>query len=212
MTRTTNARLAGAMLLLFFAAGIVEMALYGRAISGEGMAAKLASAAEHAQLIRIVGVLSLFMTVAVFVLAVTLYALTREYDRDLSLLALLCFAAQGVIGAMNAVPKLALVPIATSDNAAVANVLGSVLLNVRHLGIRGVLLFAVGSALYSWLFLRARAIAVPLAWLGVLASTLLIVVLPLQLVGIMEWAWFIWIPMAVFEVTLALWLLIKGVA
>jgi len=212
MTRTTNARLAGAMLLLFFAAGIVEMALYGRAISGEGMAAKLASAAEHAQLIRIVGVLSLFMTVAVFVLAVTLYALTREYDRDLSLLALLCFAAQGVIGAMNAVPKLALVPIATSDNAAVANVLGSVLLNVRHLGIRGVLLFAVGSALYSWLFLRARAIAVPLAWLGALASTLLIVVLPLQLVGIMEWAWFIWIPMAVFEVTLALWLLIKGVA
>ena len=74
--------------------------------------------------------------------------------------------------------------------------------------------FAVGSLLYSYLFLRARSIPVPLAWLGVVASVLLVVALPLQLAGFLQGPVtdFIWLPMLAFEVPLALWLLIKGVA
>jgi hypothetical protein len=55
---------------------------------------------------------------------------------------------------------------------------------------------------------------VPLAWLGVLASVLLVVALPLEGIQLIKGptAGFIWLPMLVFEVTLALWLLIKGVA
>lgn len=55
--------------------------------------------------------------------------------------------------------------------------------------------------------------------LGMIASVLLVLILPLQLAGILTssgWTpsvtWMIWLPMLVFEVTLALWLLIKGVA
>jgi hypothetical protein len=72
----------------------------------------------------------------------------------------------------------------------------------------------VGSTLYSYLFLRARSIPGVLAWLGVLASVLLVAGLPLQLAGFLSGPAtnFIWIPMAVFEVTFALWLLINGVA
>jgi hypothetical protein len=63
-------------------------------------------------------------------------------------------------------------------------------------------------------------IPVPLAWLGVLASTLVVLILSLQLLGLFAAAgswlsivtWLIWFPLLVFEVTLALWLLIKGVA
>jgi hypothetical protein len=74
--------------------------------------------------------------------------------------------------------------------------------------------------LFCWLLLRGRMIPVPLAWLGVLGSVLLVVILPLQLAGLvggpMAWSasitWLVWLPMLVFEVTLALWLLIKGVA
>ncbi len=218
MTRTTNARLAGLMFLFYIAAGATEMVLFGQAIRGEGIAAKLASIAQHATIMRIVGVLSLFTTTATLALAVALYALTRDYDHDLALLALLCCAAQGVIGAMNAVPKLALLPVATAaagaaaSNAAAPNALGSVLLNVQHLGIRGVTLFAVGSVFFSYLFLRARTIPALLAWLGVIASVLLVAGLPLQMVGVIEGNFFMFMPMGVFEVTLALWLLIKGVA
>jgi hypothetical protein len=53
----------------------------------------------------------------------------------------------------------------------------------------------------------------------VVASVLLVVVLPLQLAelfgGPMSWSasitWLVWLPMLVFEVALALWLMIRGV-
>ena len=57
-------------------------------------------------------------------------------------------------------------------------------------------------------------IPVPLAWLGVVASVLLVVDLPLELAGFLDGpvGWLTWLPMLVFEVALGLWLLIKGVA
>ena len=62
-------------------------------------------------------------------------------------------------------------------------------------------------------------IPIPLAWLGVLASVLLVVLLPLQLAGFIKVGffagpvgWLMWMPMLVFEVVLALRLLTKGVA
>jgi len=77
----------------------------------------------------------------------------------------------------------------------------------------GATCFAVGSTLFSYLFLRARSIPVPLAWLGVLASVLLVIALPVELAGFLpgSLAWPIWLPMLIFEVTLALWLIGKGV-
>lgn len=57
-------------------------------------------------------------------------------------------------------------------------------------------------------------IPVGLAWLGVLASVLLVVGLPMQLAGLLRGTvtQLMWLPMAVFEIPLALWLIIKGVA
>ena len=73
--------------------------------------------------------------------------------------------------------------------------------------------FAVGSTLFSYLFLRGRMIPMPLAWLGVVGSALLVVGLPLQLAGFFRGlgAQLMWLPVAVFELTLGPWLLIKGV-
>jgi Domain of unknown function (DUF4386) len=74
--------------------------------------------------------------------------------------------------------------------------------------------FAVGSMLFSWLLLRGRLIPVALAWLGVLASVLLVVGLPLQLAGVLHGlvTQLMWIPMAGFEIPLGFWLLFKGVS
>jgi hypothetical protein len=73
--------------------------------------------------------------------------------------------------------------------------------------------FAVGSTLFSYLLLRGRMIPIPLAWLGVIASAVLVVGLPLQLAGFFggRFATLMWLPMLAFEVPLALWLLIRGV-
>ena len=61
---------------------------------------------------------------------------------------------------------------------------------------------------------------VALAWLGVVSSALLVVIIPLQHAGLFggptNWSssltWFAWLQCLVFELTLAVWLLTKGVA
>jgi hypothetical protein len=126
-----------------------------------------------------------------------------------------------VIAATSAVRTLGLLSVATAStaaatpDAAAVHALGALLLQQGGSGtLIAATCFAVGSTLYSYLFLRARSIPVPLARLGVLASVLLVVALTLQLAGFLRGpvTYYVWIPMAVFEGTLGLWLLIKGVA
>jgi hypothetical protein len=222
VTHKTNARLAGFMFLFYIATGIASMVVFNRATSGaEGTAATLASIAQHAPLVRLTALLTLLTFVDAVVLAVALYALTRDQDPDLAVLALCCRVSEGVIAAVSTVRVLGLLSVATAStaaagaDAAAAIALGALLLQMGGLaGLIAATCFAVGSTLYSYLFLRARSIPVPLAWLGVLASVLLLVGLTLQLAGFLRGSvtYFMWIPVAVFEVVLALWLLIKGVA
>lgn len=222
MTRTTNARVAGFMFLFYIATGVTSMVLFNRATGGaEGTAATLASIAQHATMVRLTAVLTLLTFVDAVVLAVALYALTRDQDRDLALLALCCRVGEGVVSAVATVATLQLLSVATAStaaaaqDAAAAQALGGVLLKVGGgYTLAGATCFAVGSTLYSYLFLRARSIPVSLAWLGVLASLLLVAGLTLQLAGFLRGpvVYSMWIPMAAFEVALALWLLIKGVA
>ena len=78
----------------------------------------------------------------------------------------------------------------------------------------GATFFAVGSTIFSYLMLRGRMIPAWLAWLGVVGSALLVLGLPLQLAGVLRGSisQLMWIPIAVFELTVAVWLLVKGVA
>ena len=129
-------------------------------------------------------VLSLLTSFSALVLGATLYAITREQDPDLAMLGLTCRVVEAIPG---------------ND---------------------GAIFFAVGSTIFSWLLLRGRMIPAALAWLGVFASVLLVVILPLQRAGLfggpMSWSasvtWLVWLPALVFEVTLSLWLIVKGVA
>jgi membrane-bound metal-dependent hydrolase YbcI (DUF457 family) len=220
MTRTTNARLAGFTFLFYIATGITSLMLFNQAISGaQGTAAKLAAIAQHATVVRLAVVLALVIFLCAVVLGVTLYALTREEDRDLAMIALCCRVSEGVIAAVSATSTLQLLAIATAStaaaapDAATAQALGGLLLNHRgSTGSIAAICFVMGSTLYSYLFLRARSIPVPLAWLGVLASVLLLIALPLELAGLIKMSFLMWLPMLVFEVTFALWLIIKGVA
>ncbi len=218
MTRTTNARIAGATFLVYIAATIASMLLFSRATSGEGVAAQLAGIAQHATDVRLTIVLGLLGDFCALVLAVTLYAITREQDPDLAMLALTCRVAEGIAG-MDVSKTLGLLWLATATeatalDAGAASTLGAYFLTMEASFNASATLFAVGSTLFSWLLLRGRMIPVALAWLGVLASILLVATLPLQLAGLLGGpiTSFIWLPMLVFEVALALWLIIKGVA
>jgi hypothetical protein len=127
--------------------------------------------------------LLLLQSFSALVLGVTLYALTRAQGPVLALLALTCRVAEAIQYGESAI------------------------------------YFAVGSLCFAWLLRRGRLVPAALAQLGVLASALLVIVLPAQLAGLfggaMSWAasttWLVWLPMLIFEVALALWLMIRGV-
>ncbi len=114
MTRRTNARIAGIAYLLYIAVAYPSMVLSNRATSGEGMAAKLANMALHATDVRLAAVLSLIGCFCALVLAVTLYAITRDQDHDLAMLGLTCRVAEGITGAASIPVTLGLLAIATA--------------------------------------------------------------------------------------------------
>src|SRR5438874_8513252 len=134
MTRKTNSRIAGFTYLFYIAVAFPSMVLFDRATSGEGMAAKLASMAQHATDVRVAVVLSLLGCFSALVLAVTLYAITREQDSDLAMLALTCRVTEGVIGGASIPNTLALLRLATASGtnaagAGAADALGAYLLS-----------------------------------------------------------------------------------
>jgi len=216
MTRTANARVAGFTFLFYIAAGITCMILNGRASGGPDPAARLEAISRHPTEMAVVIVLLLFQCFSALVLAVTLHALTRETDRDLAMMGLLCRAAEGIIGGAGIASTLAVVDLARTTGAGVPDLaarhlLGAYLLR-EDIALTATF-FAVGSLLFAYLLLRGRMIPTPLAWLGVVASVLLVVELPLQLAGFVHGpiTRLVYLPMLAFEVPLGFLLLVKGV-
>jgi hypothetical protein len=216
-----TARIAGFMFIFYIATGIASMVIFRQATSGaEETAAKLASIAQHAPLMHMTSLLSLLTFFVAVMLAVALYMLTHNQNPYIAITALCCRAAEGMINAFSAICTLGLLSVATAStvttapDSAAAQALGGLLLKQDGSSflVSGTC-FAVGSTLYSYLFLRAKSIPTLIAWFGLFSSLVLVVELPLQIMGFVggPLTTYIWIPILVFEVTLGLWLLIKGV-
>jgi len=215
MNRQFFARMAGITFLLYIAATLFGSQLFDQAINAEGIEAKLVGIAQHEASVHVSNLLALFTIVNALVLAVSLYAITRETNHDLAMIAMCCRLIEAAINAVYLLVTLGLLSIATGAIGTDGTALASLLFKVRTWSsIIGATTFAVGSTVFSYLFLRARNIPALLSWYGLCASMILVVTLPLQLVGLIRGSaeWFMWMPMLLFEVILALWLIIKGVA
>jgi hypothetical protein len=164
-------------------------------------------------------VLELIGCFCALVLAVTLFAITREADPDLARLGMVCRVGEGVIGAVGLQKVVGRLWLATVSGAGApepgtVNALAEYLLKLPWSSDIGATFFAVGSTCFAYLMLRGRIVPLWLARLGVFASLLAVVVLPLAAVdaitGVLTQL--VWLPMLVFEVTLAIWLIAKGAA
>ncbi len=216
MTRSVNARLAGFAFLFYIAAAYPALVLERNATNAEGTAAKLALVAQHAPEVRLAIVLSLLGSLCALVLAVTLYGITREEDRELALLGMACRVAEGVLGGVGTMSLVGVLRLATAGVAAAgaeSNAAAAVLLDSNY-GSASALFFVVGSTVFAYLLLRGRIVPAPLAWLGLVASAAAV---PLQLGGLVGLVGarilsLMWLPVGVFELALAAWLLVKGAA
>ncbi len=211
MTRRMNARIAGIAYLLYIAAAFPSMILMSRATAGDGggMPVKLANLAHHAFDVRLAMVLSLIGCFCALVLGVTLYAITRVQDHELGLLAMACRVAEGVTGAASLPPMLSFLSVVAAGGAGES--LGAFVLDDSVFV--PATFFAVGSTIFSWLLLKGRMVPIWLAWLGVISSAVVAVGLPLETLQLLRSAvmQLLWIPVAIFEIVLAAWLIAKGV-
>src|SRR5438046_247729 len=73
--------------------------------------------------------------------------------------------------------------------------------------------FAVGSTIFSWLLLRGRMVPAWLPALGVAGSALAAVAMVLEALHVQSSsiAQLTWAPVAVFELVVAVWFIVKGV-
>src|SRR5271169_4647370 len=134
MTRTTNARIAGFTFLFYIVVGITGMMLLSQATRADGITAQLATIAKHALQLRLTLVSDVLQAVCAIVLGVTLYAITRDQDSDMALLALAFRVAEGLLGAVAARGTLELLWLGTATgprapDAVTLQALGTYFLN-----------------------------------------------------------------------------------
>jgi hypothetical protein len=213
MSLAINARVAGVTLLVYIAAGVTSLLLSQMAGAGGDTAATLAAMVEHAGLFRIIFLLDLLCCFSASTLAVTLYALTSAQGTHVAMLAMVCRLVEGVLIAASLSDNLGALWLARqsiADRGAVHLLAAYVMRNEVALTST---FFAVGSLLFACLLVRGRLIPAPLAWLGVVASLILVVVLPAQLVGLVNGQMLAvaWLPMLAFEIPFGLWLIVRGV-
>jgi len=217
MTHRTNAAIAGVTYLAYIGVAYPGMVLMSRATRGDGIPSKLATIAQHESDIRVVVILSFLSALCAIVLAVTLYAITRDEDQEIALLGLTCRAGEGVVGAVSIIPTLGVLLAAASSSAdpAGTHALAAFLLKFGDLTTMiAASFFAVGSTLFSYLLLRGRIVPAPLAALGLLGSLVIAIGLPVQMAGYFTGSvtQMMWLPVGGFEILVALWLIIKGAA
>jgi hypothetical protein len=125
------------------------------------------------------------------VLALTLFVVTRVEGPIVAALGMIFRLGEGALG-----PALHLTGITVSRPTLVSATL-----------------FAIGSTFFCWLLLRGRMLPRALAWIGVIASVILVIGLPLQLARMLgaPLTLLMWMPMLAFEVPGGLWLLVRGV-
>ena len=214
MTRTTNARIAGAAYLLYIAAAFPAMSIASRATKGATVAERLETVSRHVGAIQIEIILSLIAGLCAFALAISLYGFTRDEDPDIARLGMLCRFAEGLFAA----PFISLSLLWLAGDGAgtlgdSTNALAAYVFKLSPWMVTfSAYLFALGSTAFCYLLLRGRMIPTWLAWTGVIGSVLLVFTLPLSFIGVVRKPFtdLAWIPIAVFEIVVSVWFLWTG--
>jgi hypothetical protein len=210
------ARLAGFMFLFVIFADLLGMFITTR-VAGPGNFAETAHRIMGSELLYRIGLSSgLIGSLCTVFLAMGLYVAVKPIDNNLALLALLFRLVEATLGGVlniSSFSNLKLYIGADSTNAFAANQL-SVLVHL-HSGLYniGAIFFSVGSILFFYLFLKSTYIPKVLSALGLFASVLFPIVCFASLISPQHATMLQlgWLPMALAEVSVGLWLLFKGV-
>jgi hypothetical protein len=216
------ARLAGALYLVQMAAGVFAEVFVRGSLVVRGDPAQTAQNIIDSERFFRLGIASdLVCYTAVLVATWALYVLLRSVDRNLAVLAVLLRLMELALHfnvttqSLTALRLLSGADYLQAIDTAELQSLAQLAIGVQGAGMNtGFVLLGLGSAVFAWLFFKSRYIPRILAGWGVFASLLLsayaftVILFPraaaLQIVPML--------PMGIYEVSLGLWLLLKGVS
>lgn len=216
-----SARAVGVFFLLATAAGLAHMALAAPVLGGDDLLADVAAGRTR----LLVGVLAvLVMAVSVVGVSVAAYPVLRRRSPGLALGYVASRTAEGIFFAVGAVLLVGVVVVA--DNAAGSggtagardlDLLGEVLVGMREWGAGAVLntaVFPVGALIFYGLLHRARLVPRWLAAWGFVGALIYLaagLLLALdQVAGVSTETVLLNMPLAVNELVLAVWLIVRG--
>ena len=220
-SRQRWARLAGFLYLATNATAIFAFSVSGQFIVRNDPMQTAANIAASESLFRIAVAGELVTIAGVVALIVALYVVLKQVGRNLALLAAFWRLMENCILAVLTFTSFTALALLGGGNylqpmdAQQSQGLMFTLLRVHSYGFQvGFLFLGLGSALFSYLWLKSRYIPRWLAVLGLFASLVMAVVA----LGIIVWPGLYGVvtmaymaPMGIYEIGLGLWLLVKGI-
>ena len=218
----TAAKVAGFMYLFtLVTANFAEFYARGQLIVPFDPAQTARTIAASARLFRLGTVSNLMTFAGCVILLVALYVVLEPINRNVALLAAFWRVAESSIFALITLTDFAALRLLSGADYLRAfdtqqlQVLAYTFVALHDAGyLIGLVFFGLGSTVFSYLWLKSRYIPRALAALGILSSlvvvivTLAIMVFP-TLAAVVVPVYFA--PIFVFEVTLGVWLLVKGI-
>ena len=217
----TAARVAGFLYLFTNATAIFAYYARSRPIVRGDAVETAANILASERLFRIGNVVELITVAGVLVLVAALYVVLRPIGRNAALLAVFWRLAENfvlavtILDAFTALALLSGAEYLRAVDTEQLQALAYTFLRVRGTGFYiGFVFLGLGSAVFSYLWLKSRYIPRALAVLGIVASLLLAIV-PLAVMVVPGLAAVVTLaymaPMGVYELTLGFWLLLRGI-
>ncbi|MDC3955807.1 DUF4386 domain-containing protein [Polyangium jinanense] len=216
---STYARITGLAYLLAIVPPVLNLVLIQPHLVQAGdVAGTAARIASHPTLFRLGLALDLVMFAAVLLLSAAHYAVLAPVDRNLSLVALVFRASEGVLGCVTVLAGAFVAVLAegrTALDATQAAAQIDLLLRVRAVGMDYLLvLMCLGAIPFCWLFYTSRYVPQRLSGFGIVCYTLILLgsLTNILMPQYASYTVLAFAPGTLFELTIGVWLLLRGVS
>ena len=218
-TRERTPRLLGAAFLVVAFSSLVSGLLRESAVGSGGMSDVLVRVAGAPDRLRTSNVVEMVTSAGIVVLAVLLYVVLREESRIVALVALGWWLAEAILLAASRIGTFALIPLGRDFVAAGApqhsyyQAIGGLLYDgvYRQAYTMHMVFYCIGGILWYSLFYRSRYVPRAISLFGLAAATVALVGIVVELLG-QDIPMLVFVPLGLFELTIGVWLLLRGIA
>ena len=209
-----TAKFAGAAYFIIIITSVLSIAIGPYKLMVEGNISKtIENIASNQTLFRIGMVYETLMYMGVIMLSVALYQLLKSVNKPQALTALLCRFGEAIMGILTVIGSIIILYFINGEFSSETNIKAvSVIVEIKDALMDVLMVFiGVGSIIFCSLFYKNRIIPRWLSVFGIIAFCfILLESLVLMLIPMKSWV-FPGLTAILFEITIGLWLMIKGV-